>query len=155
MIRALQITAVVLTSIILAGTFGFLAVEKSWTTKEPSTPHEYFLYGSTGTELMPLVVFQILPTLFPDQFQPDGKDKGDWIDQFGFVRGEPGVNEGLPLGINVSNYRPKSGAPSPVAFIGFNCAACHTARIRRSDNDDGLVVHGMAKIGRASCRERV
>lgn len=143
MIRALQIAAVAITALFLAAVFGFLVLERSWVGQEPTTPEGYFLYGSTGTELMPLPVFLVLPDLFPEQFQPAGKDAGDWIDQFGFVRGKEGVNEGLPLGMSVSNYRPKSGAPSPTVFVGFNCAICHTAKIRRSPGDDGLLVYGM------------
>src|SRR5262245_43025526 len=143
MIRLLQIVAVTLTGVFLAGVVVFLFLEKTWTAAEPTSPEGYFLYGSTGTELMPLPVFQVLPDLFPDQFQPAGKDGGDWIDQFGFVRGKEGVNQGLPLGMNVSYHRPKSGAPSPVPFVGFHCAACHTATIRRSANDAGVTVYAM------------
>jgi hypothetical protein len=143
MIRLLQIVAVTLTGVFLAGVVVFLVLEKTWSGPEPTSPEGYFLYGSTGTELMPLPVFQVLPDLFPDQFQSAGKDAGDWIDQFGFVRGKEGVNEGLPLGMNVSYHRPKSGAPSPVPFVGFNCAACHTAKIRRSPNEAGVTVYAM------------
>ncbi len=102
MIRALQIAAITLTSVFLAAVVGFVLMEKTWVGKEPDTPEGHFLYGSTGTELMPLPVFQVLPDIFPDQFQPAGKQAGDWVDQFGFVRGKEGVNEGLPLGMNVS-----------------------------------------------------
>src|ERR1700722_5427478 len=144
MIRTLQIAAMVVAGLFLFAVVGLVAVEHTWVNPDPATPRDYFLYGSTGTELMPLPVFQILPGLFPDQFQPAGKDAGDWIDQFGFVRGQPSANEGLPVGINISKYRPGSGAPSPVAFIGFNCAACHVARLRRFEGDEGLVVNGMA-----------
>ena len=143
MIRALQIVAVTLSGLFLAAALGFVLLEKTWVGKEPSTPEEYFLYGSTGTELMPLPVFKVLPDIFPENFQPAGKDAGDWVDQFGFVRGKEGVNEGLPLGVDVSYYRPKSGAPTPVPFVGFNCAACHTAKIRRSPGDEGVTVYGM------------
>jgi len=143
MIRALQIAAITLTSVFLAAVVGFVLMEKTWVGKEPDTAEGHFLYGSTGTELMPLPVFQVLPDIFPDQFQPAGKQAGDWVDQFGFVRGKEGVNEGLPLGMNVSYYRPKSGAPSPVLFVGFNCAACHTAKIRRFPGDEGMTVYGM------------
>ena len=143
MIRALQIAAITLTSVFLAAVVGFVLMEKTWVGKEPDTPEGHFLYGSTGTELMPLPVFQVLPDIFPDQFQSAGKQAGDWVDQFGFVRGKEGVNEGLPLGMNVSYYRPKSGAPSPVLFVGFNCAACHTAKIRRFPGDEGMTVYGM------------
>src|SRR5215467_13394048 len=143
MVRALQIVAVVVTAVFLVASVGFVILEKTWTGAELNTPESYFLYGSTGTELMPLPVFQVLPDLFPDQFQPAGQSAGDWVDQFGFVRGKDGVNEGLPLGINISYHRPKSGAPTPVPFVGFNCAACHTAKIRRSPTDDGQVIYAM------------
>jgi hypothetical protein len=143
MIRTLQIAAIAVSSLFLVLVVGLIALEFTWTQPDPATPRDYFLYGSTGTELMPLPVFQVLPDLFPDQFQPAGKDAGDWIDQFGFVRGQPGVNEGLPAGINISKYRPGSGAPSPVPFVGFNCSACHVSKIRRSEGDEGVIVVGM------------
>jgi mono/diheme cytochrome c family protein len=143
MIRVFQIVAVVVASLVLSAVIALLLIEPTWVSKEPSTPKDYFLYGSTGTELVPLPVFQVLPDLFPAQFQPAGPEAGDWIDQFGFVRGQPGVNEGMPLGISVTKYRPKSGAPSPVAFMGFNCAVCHTSKIRLTDGDEGVLVYGM------------
>src|SRR6266566_4572128 len=121
MLRKLEIFGVGLSGAFLAAVVGLLLVERVWTTKEPQGPKEYFLYGSTGTELMPLPVFRVLPDLFPQDFQPAGQGAGDWISQFGFVRGHNGVNEGLPVGVSVSSYRPKSGAPSPVPFVGFNC----------------------------------
>ncbi len=134
MIRVLCYSVNVLAGLFLAAVIFLIYQESTWVTPEPATPRDYFLYGSTGTELMPLPVFQVLPDLFPEQFQPAGQAAGDWIDQFGFVRGKPEVNEGLPYGINVSHYRPRSGAPSPVAFIGFNCSVCHTAEIRQTDD---------------------
>jgi hypothetical protein len=127
-------------------TVGLLFAEARWLKPKSLAPREAFLYGTTGCELMPLPVFQVLPSLFPDQFQPGGQDEGDWIDQFGFIRGAPAVNEGLPLGFFVSNHRPKSGAPSPVKFVGVNCSLCHTSKIKRFEGDPGLVVHGMGSI---------
>jgi hypothetical protein len=143
MVRALQMVLIAITSVVLVAVVGLVVLEATWTTKAPQSPQDYFLYGSTGTELMPLPVFQVLPDLFPDQFQPAGKDAGDWVDQFGFIRGQAGINDGLPVGISVTHYRPKSGAPSPVEFVGFNCAICHTAVIRRTDNSQGTLVYGM------------
>jgi hypothetical protein len=143
-IRILCFVSNAVAAVFLVAVVSLLALEATWVTPEPRSPRDYFLYGSTGTELMPLPVFQVLADLFPDQFQPAGKSAGDWIDQFGFVRGEPGVNEGLPVGINVSHYRPLSGAPTPVAFVGFNCAVCHTGQILRSENDRGFGFVGMA-----------
>src|SRR3954470_17837314 len=143
MLRKLEIIGVGLSALFLAAVVGLLFVERVWTTNQPESPQQYFLYGSTGTELMPLPVFQVLPDLFPQDFQPSGRSAGDWVSQFGFVRGRNGVNEGLPLGMSLSSYRPKSGAPTPVPFVGFNCAACHTARIVRSASDTGVIVNGM------------
>jgi hypothetical protein len=144
MFRAIQILANIVAGVILTSVVSIVALETFYSVKEPQTPRDFFLYGSTGTELMPLAVFQVLPTLFPDQFQPGGVAAGDWIDQFGFVRGQPGVNEGLPSGVNVSWYRPKSGALSPIPFVGFNCAMCHSARIVGAGQADGPVIYGMA-----------
>jgi mono/diheme cytochrome c family protein len=139
----LRNVAVAVTALFLLAVLGLVVAEFTWTTPARTTPRDSFLYGSTGTELIPLPVFLVLPDLFPDHFQPSGKGAGDWVDQFGFVRGKPDVNYGLPLGFSVSSYRPKSGAPSPVQFVGFNCAVCHTSYIRRSDTDPGPVVYGM------------
>lgn len=142
MIRALQILAVTVTAVLLVATGGLLIVERTWAGKEPATPEGYFLHGSTGTELMPLAVFQVLPDLFPENFQPAGKAAGDWIEQFGFVRGSADFNQGLPYGISISQYQPRSGAPSPVPFVGFNCSVCHVARIHRTDGDAGFLIYG-------------
>src|SRR2546427_4317706 len=38
-----------------------------------------------------------------------------------------------PVGFVISQYRPKSGAPSPVPFVAVGCAACHSAEIRVSE----------------------
>jgi hypothetical protein len=144
MLKAIQIIAITLAGTLLVGTFVLIFAESRWVDPNPTSPRDYFLHGSTGTELMPLAVFQVLPTLFPEQFQPAGENAGDWIKQFGFVRGTPDANYGLPYGINVSHYRPKSGAPSPIAFVGFNCAVCHTANFERVGQLRGTVVLGMA-----------
>ncbi|NMG06506.1 cytochrome c [Brasilonema sp. UFV-L1] len=143
MLKIIRISAISLISLLLVLTFGFLFFELTWVKPEFRSPKEAFLHGSIGTELMPLPVFQVLPDLFRDQFQPAGKDAGDWIQQFGFVRGKPDENEGLPVGFSLSNYRPQSGGSSPVKFVGFSCALCHTSKIRRFEGDEGVVVTGM------------
>jgi hypothetical protein len=144
--RAIQIAAISLVTFLLIATVGFLILESTWVKTKDRNQQDSFLYGMTGTEAMPLPVLQILPDLFPDQFQPAGKEAGDWVQQFGFIEGKPGVNEGLPLGFSISNYLPKSGAPSPVKFVGFSCALCHTSQIKTSDAEDGVLVHGMGNI---------
>lgn len=137
--RIVHIVLIALGGLILVLVFAFLFMESRWAKPKHLEKHEAFLRGSTGTEMMPLAVFQVLPDLFPEYFQPAGKDAGDWIDQFGFNRGTPGVNEGLPIGFSLSNYRPRSGAPSPVPFVGFSCSMCHVSQIRRAGKESVLV----------------
>jgi len=141
--RAAMWAGIGLTVVLVVGTLLFVHAESTWVHPKAMGPEESFRYSTTGTEIVPLPVFKVLPTLFPEQFQPGGPAAGDWIDQFGFIRGEPGVNEGLPSGFFVSNHRPKSGAPSPVQFVGINCSLCHSSLIKRSDNDPGVMVRGM------------
>lgn len=110
---------------------------------ELSTDEDYFRYGSIGAEMMPLAVFQVLPSLFPQSFQPGGPAAGDWIDQFGFIRLDVDSNNKLPLGFAVSRHLPKSGRRSPISFVGFTCALCHSAEVRRFDSERGVIVPGM------------
>ena len=132
-------TLIVAASLLIA----FLILRSTWVEEQSRSSRDAFLYGTIGTELVPLPVFQILPDMFPDQFQPDGKEAGDWIKQFGFIQGTPGVNEGLPVGFTVSNYLPRTGSPAPVKFVGLGCSACHTSTIRTSERDEGVIVYGM------------
>lgn len=137
--RIVQIVLVILSALVLAFVLLFVFLESRWVQPKQLGQHEAFLYGPTGTELMPLAVFKVLPEMFPEHFHPAGQSAGDWIDQFGFNRGTPGVNEGLPLGFSITNYRPKSGAPSPVPFVGFSCSMCHVSQIRRAGKEPVLV----------------
>src|SRR5436190_381287 len=134
LIRVLQVTALGASALILLFVVVLLIAESRWNRPvEKPDEHSAFLYASTGTELMPKVVFDVLPDMFPDHFQPAGPAAGDWITQFGFIRGRPGINEGLPLGFSISYQRPKSGAPSPVAFVGFSCGLCHVSPLTKPD----------------------
>lgn len=141
--RAAMWSSIVLTAVLVAGTLWFVHAEGTWVHSRALNPEESFRFATTGTEIMPLPVFKVLPELFPDQFQPGGPQAGDWIEQYGFIRGHDGVNEGLPSGFFISNHRPKSGSPSPVQFVGINCSLCHSSTIKRNDNDPGVLVRGM------------
>jgi processive rubber oxygenase RoxA-like protein len=145
MFRTLLIIANTVVTAALVFTSGFLAVERTWVPpKGDRAPVDEFLYGSTGTEIMPLLVFQTLPEVFPEHFQPAGPGAGDWVQQFGFQRGSPDKNDGLPYGMFTSNYRPGSGDPSPIRFVGFNCSVCHTGRVLPADGSQpSRVVLGM------------
>jgi len=101
-----------------------------------------FFHGTMGTEVVPLPVLKVLPLMCgepgrPDHFNPLGNDSVNWIEQFGFLPAsaapasspvDPRARD-LPLGFTLSHYRPKSGAPSPVLFVGLACATCHTTRV--------------------------
>jgi hypothetical protein len=141
--RGLMQGGIGVTAALLVAALLFVYAESTWVHASAADPEHSFLYATTGTEIMPLPVFQVLPYLFPDQFQPGGAAAGDWIQQYGLIRGKEGVNEGLPQGFFISNHRPKSGSPSPVPFVGINCSFCHTSLIKRTDSDPGVMVRGM------------
>lgn len=141
-LKIVQISAITLVTCLLIAVFGFLWWESTWVKVQNNNPEVAFKEGSSGTEVMPLSVLQVLPDLFPDQFQPAGENAGDWLTQYGFIP-NPDSELGLPIGISVSNYRPNSGAPSPVKFIGFSCILCHSSIIKTQDSDPGVLVTGM------------
>jgi hypothetical protein len=91
---------------------------------------------------MPLAVAEVLPGL-ASQFQPirtDGSKCEDWVACFGFIPSPDGKS--LPLGFAVTNYRPRSGAPSPTPFVGFSCALCHTTVLRLAGDHKPIYVEG-------------
>src|SRR5262249_8536609 len=127
--------------------------EPAWHTD----PQEAFVHGSIGTELAPLVVFDALPDLFPDEFAPidtylkaegvSAQPAGGWLEQYGFIPKPPAdagrPDAALPVGFIVSRHRPVSGAPSPVPFVGFACAACHSAEVRLEHDRPGRPLYGV------------
>jgi mono/diheme cytochrome c family protein len=143
LLKWLQVGAIAVSSAFLLAAMVFLIIEPSWVHTHTRTDEEAFLSGPTGTDMMPLVVMQVLPDMFPENFQPGGSAAGNWVRQFGFIAGKPDVNYGLPVGFVISNYRPKSGGPSPVPFVGFSCAMCHTNLIRPVDGRQAIFVKGM------------
>lgn len=145
--RASLITADLVVVLLLVAVATLIWMERGWAQRQFRGPEDAFLHGTIGAEVMPLAVAEVLPDIFPDNFQPAGKDKGDWVAQFGFMRDpDPKANQGLPIGFAVSNYRPGSGAPSPVAFVGFSCALCHSTRVRESNTDAGRIIYGPGSI---------
>jgi len=139
LIRIAAAGAIVCTAATLVGTGLLIWRESTWVAPEFREPEGAFRHGTIGTELMPLPVAQVLPGLFPQHFQPGGADSGDWIEQFGFTRSAEPDGEGLPVGFVVSNYRPQSASPSPLAFVGFSCAfATIRSSRRRKEPSEGL-----------------
>lgn len=153
-VRALAVVALLAGALLLLATVFLLGRERSWRAAYRGRPAESeadryrqneqaYFHGTIGTELAPLPVLLVLPALTedpkggPSHFYPFGREAGTWAEQFGFLpaslapgRPEPDPRaRALPLGFTVSHYRPKSGAPSPVPFVGLTCAACHTSRI--------------------------
>jgi hypothetical protein len=132
--RLVLIVANSLVGLALLATGAFLWLETGWAVPNVSAnPEQAFRHGTIGTELMPLAVAEVLPDLAPEHFQPrrpDGSKCEDWIACFGFIPAPDG--SALPVGFAVTNYRPRSGAPSPTPFVGFSCSfvirrRCHLA----------------------------
>jgi cytochrome c5 len=145
--RIALICANALVLVALVATAVLIRLERGWAKPVFRNAEEAFRHGTIGTELMPLPVALVLPDMFPDQFLPGGPEAGDWVEQFGFLRdSDPNANDGLPIGFAISNYRPQSGAPSPVPFVGFSCALCHTTQIRESDDQPGVIHYGPGSI---------
>jgi hypothetical protein len=145
-ISRLQRAAIGISAVLLLATMTLIGLERTWSSPIPATPEDAFYSASTGTELMPLPVFRVIFDLFPEQFQPAGPTAGDWMDQFGVIRKKPGHDDGLPMGFSLSRHRPRSGAPSPIPFVGLNCSLCHTALVKVRDDDPGTIVLGMGTI---------
>jgi hypothetical protein len=80
-------------------------LESSWAKPDTSRdPEAAFLHGTIGTELMPLPVAIALPVLFQEHFVADGA-RGDWIEQFGFIRSDGSEpKQTLPLGFVATRY---------------------------------------------------
>jgi hypothetical protein len=145
--RASLIATNLVMMLLLSAVAILIWLERGWAQRQFRGPQNAFLHGTIGTELMPLTVAEVLPDIFPENFQPAGKDKGDWVAQFGLMRDpDPKANQGLPIGFAVSNYRPRSGAPSPVAFVGFSCALCHSTLLSESDMDPGRIIYGPGSL---------
>ncbi len=153
------VAAIVATAVVLLLTGYLLFREAQWLpaaapppqgpAEEATRRHQAFFHGTIGTEVVPLPVLKALRARAPEHFQPLGREgAGDWVRQFGFIPSErapvahPGGEslKGLPLGFTLSHYRPRSGAPSPVKFVGLACATCHTSLIHRPDGTTFLVV---------------
>jgi mono/diheme cytochrome c family protein len=139
------ILANLVVAVALVATGVLIYLESGWATPNYREPGEAFRYGTIGTEVMPLPVALVLPSLAPHHFQPAGSEAGDWIEQFGFLR-NPNDPYGLPIGFATSNYRPKTGAPSPVRFVGFSCALCHTTGIQTAEEETPRIVSGPGSV---------
>jgi hypothetical protein len=139
------ILANVVVAIVLVGVGALIYLEAGWATSRLGDPAEAFWSGSIGTEVMPLPAAVALPKLAPQHFQPGGPEAGDWIEQFGFLRNQDESN-GLPIGFTVHNLRPQTGAPSPVPFVGFACALCHTTGIQTSEREEPRIISGPGSV---------
>jgi hypothetical protein len=138
-----HLAQVLLTAAALAALV-FVAVliyrEDRWAAPDPREGEDAFFHGSIGTEFAPLPVLLALPDLCPEHFHRPG-GAGNWVEQFGFIR-PAAADTALPLGFTVSRHRPKSGAPSPVPFVGIGCVTCHSSLLRTSADDPGRLVVG-------------
>src|ERR1700688_1877393 len=146
LLRFVLVATDVVMAVALVATGALIWLERGWVVTKVRDPALAFREGSIGTELLPLPVAEVLPELFPELFNPlrsDGSRCQGWIACFGFIpASNASVSDGLPVGFTISNYRPQSGAPSPVAFVGFGCALCHTTELRTEANGKPIILAG-------------
>lgn len=92
---------------------------KPWPAKSFPDAEGQFKYGSIGAEVngIPFAIWRELPSIYRSEL-PEG-----WA-HFGFI-----TEQGHELPIGVSKRR------TGVERVGFNCATCHTARIRVGGTD--------------------
>jgi cytochrome c5 len=150
-VRILRALALVVAAAALVVTLVLVVGERQWAARNvpKADPEDAFVNGSIGTELAPVVAFEVLPDLFPEEFRPleayfaafrkPPPAAGDWVEQYGFIRRAGD----LPVGFVKSYHRPGSGAGSPVEFVGLSCAACHAAEIQTDPDKPGKVLPGV------------
>jgi len=137
--------AIVFAALVLALAGALMVAERDWagTRDLAPDPETAFVQGSIGTEFIPLAVARVLGDLpgAAEHFQPAGPAAGDWIEQFGFIRrAADDPLAPLPLGLTLSNYRPATGAPSPIPFVGVGCGACHSVEVEAPDGNRTVVI---------------
>lgn len=136
-------TMIIVAALLSGFTLLLFFLEKTWESHTNLDAKQAFYTGSIGTEFAPLPVIAALPKLFPEEFMPLGPDKGDWMEQFGFIRRD---DSPLPLGMTVSSHRPQSASPSPVLFVGVGCGTCHTGVIATAEGKR-TQIPGMGNYG--------
>jgi mono/diheme cytochrome c family protein len=93
---------------------------------------EHFKYGSIGAEAeggMPYWIWRVLPDVFPDHL-PEGDGEG--YERMGFIF--ESADAIRPIGTSLRR--------KPIALVGLNCAACHTATVRDSPQAEARIVLG-------------
>ena len=140
--NVLRSLGTVVTSLLLLATFLFLFAQNSWDSREVLAPRDAFIRGSIGTELMPYPAFVALPDIAPDLFYPQGKVDSEPNTAFWHFGMNDRLSEetGLPTGFFRSNKRPRSGAPSPVEFVGISCVMCHSTEIYKANGESKFIV---------------
>ena len=147
--RFVLISANVLVIAALAATAAFIRIESGWATPVFRDAEDAFRRGTIGTEVMPLPVAHVLPDLFPEHFLPGGKTNGDWIDQFGFLRGSDPRSEGER---RTSRRICNQQLPSPIGralarlLCGFSCALCHSTQLSEGSDQKGEIRYGPGSI---------
>ena len=109
----------------------------------------HFKYGSIGAELangLPYRIFIALPKVFPEHFglsqrEADAMPIGQTAKafrHFGFIvdEADEGVSKGLPVGF-------ATGRRMGQEVAWFNCAVCHTGKVRMPDWDKPKIISGM------------
>jgi cytochrome c5 len=108
--------------------------ESQWNRFQNLTPAQAFADGDFGLQLAPLKYMLVAQTVSKASL-------GDnWVKHFGFLRRRDASDamcvrdapRNLPVGFSVSNRLQGSATPVPVKFVGFTCAACHSASVGKA-----------------------
>ncbi|MEM9199386.1 MAG: cytochrome c, partial [Pseudomonadota bacterium] len=166
MIRRVVNWLAILTSIVLLVAaclwFYFERRWSAWDENGPSaTPYSAFVAGPIGLEVFPLKYAVVLNKISREAFlrDPEAVSFSDptsdptenlsvW-EAYGFLPNPastgqapcgPEAGNELPFGFAVTDYLPLSAVETPVEFVGFTCAACHSGRVRHTDGFSEIVV---------------
>ncbi|MEQ9121079.1 MAG: hypothetical protein RIM80_00725, partial [Alphaproteobacteria bacterium] len=146
--------------LILAGTGGWLWLERQWSAWEPpagpaaKVGYEAFTHGPFGLEVMPLKYAAVAAAVSPDAFTTGLEDGRSVWRTFGFLDNPAAgaddkpvcagnAAEKLPYGFAVTNSLPSTAYQTPVAFAALTCASCHSGQIRKADGSLSKIVSGM------------
>ncbi|MDX1500850.1 MAG: hypothetical protein R3325_00705 [Thermoanaerobaculia bacterium] len=155
LIRWGQIVVVGLGAIGILLALLWLNGERRWGRWEPLSDRDAFVHGALGLEIVPLKYVIVMgEDDVSGSFFRRGEGYRSWIDDYGFLPNPDSTGATLcletaateaPVGVAVSHHLPASASPSPIPFVGFSCAACHSVKLDTTDGP-GPVLYGPGSI---------
>lgn len=93
---------------------------------------KHFIYGASGQGYIPMIIFKVLPELFPEIWGPlsqyNNASATANYNHIGLVPNRLEPNYPVPLGLSISPSLTESeidGSKFRMNLVGFNCLACH------------------------------